>query len=193
MVPSDMPSDPSASSTTRSQAIGPQEASAAWLAVEAGRHHYLLALGDTGEIFPWAAPQPVPHTVAWFLGVANLRGGLYGVVRLDAFDDAEVDARPDDVRAARRSGEAPAPSRLIALHSRFDVNCALQVDRVIGLRAAELFALAPDDEDDTDADAMPGPAPAWRARTRVDAAGTRWQPLDLQALARHPRFLNVGT
>jgi twitching motility protein PilI len=192
MVPSDMPSDPVVPSSARAQDVGAHDASAAWLAVEAGRHHYLLSLGDTGEIFPWTAPQPVPHTVAWFLGVANLRGGLYGVVRLEAFADA--DARSDAHRAVRRSAEtpAPAPSRLIALHSRFDVNCALQVDRVIGLRGAELFEPAPDDDGEDD-DATPGAAPAWRARTRVDAAGTRWRTLDLQALARHPRFLNVGT
>lgn len=164
----------------RSTDADPHDASSAWLAVEAGRHHYLLALGDTGEIFPWTASQSVPHTVTWFLGVANLRGGLYGVVRLDAFADAD----PDDAHAVRRSAEAPAPapSRLIALHARFEVNCALQVDRVIGLRGAELFA--------TDAGA--GEAPPWCPRTCVDTAGTRWQVLDLQALARHPRFLNVG-
>jgi twitching motility protein PilI len=163
-------------------AAGAQDASTAWLAVEAGSRHYLLALGDTGEIFPWTAPQPVPHTVAWFLGVANLRGGLYGVVDLDAF--AAADADPDGARAARRTGDAPTSTRLVALHARFDVNCALQVDRVLGLRGAELFA--------TDAGTGTGEASAWRSRHCVDTAGTRWQVLDLQALARHPRFLNVG-
>ena len=41
---------------------------------------YLFPLGHAGEIFPWTPPQPVPYTEPWFLGVANLRGGLYGVV-----------------------------------------------------------------------------------------------------------------
>ena len=73
------------SDPTRAPLPAADAAPAAWLAVEAGPHHCLLALGDTGEIFPWTVPQPVPHTLAWFLGVANLRGGLYGVARLDAF------------------------------------------------------------------------------------------------------------
>lgn len=182
MVASDMSRDSQVPAAARVPAAGPQEAATAWLAVAAGAHHYLLALGDTGEIFPWTAPQPVPHTVAWFLGVANLRGGLYGVVDLDAF--AATDADLDGARNARRTGDAPTSTRLVALHARFDVNCALQVDRVLGLRGAELFT--------TDAGTGTGEAPAWRPGHRVDTAGTRWQLLDLQALARQPRFLNVG-
>ncbi|MGF6527197.1 chemotaxis protein CheW [Variovorax sp. PvP013] len=182
MVASDMPRAFQVPPAAPAPAAGLQDASTAWLAVEAGAHHYLLALGDTGEIFPWTAPQPVPHTVGWFLGVSNLRGGLYGVVDLDAF--AAADAGPDGARTARRTGDAPTSTRLVALHARFDVNCALQVDRVLGLRGAELFA--------ADASAGAGEASAWRSRHCVDTAGTRWQVLDLQALARHPRFLNVG-
>lgn len=182
MVPSDTSSAFHVPAATPAPGADPREIAAAWLAVEAGQQHYLLALGDTGEIFPWTLPQPVPHTVAWFLGVANLRGGLYGVVDLDAF--AAADAGPDGARTARRTGDAPTSTRLVALHARFDVNCALQVDRVLGLRGAELFA--------ADASAGAGEASAWRSRHCVDTAGTRWQVLDLQALARHPRFLNVG-
>lgn len=39
----------------------------------------------SGEIFPFSSPQPVPCTQDWFLGVANLRGGLFGVVDLASF------------------------------------------------------------------------------------------------------------
>ena len=176
------------SDPTRAPLPAADAAPVAWLAVEAGPHHCLLALGDTGEIFPWTVPQPVPHTLAWFLGVANLRGGLYGVARLDAFIAADAD--PQETHAPRRPVEAAsaAPSRLIALHSRFEVNCALQVDRVLGLRGADLFEPLPGGE----ADAGPGETPAWRARGCVDASGLRWRVLDLQALARYPRFLSVG-
>ena len=167
---------------SRLQAARTADVSASWLAVEAGSGRYLFPLGQAGEIFPWTPPQAVPYTAPWFLGVANLRGGLYGVVDLDAF--AAADAGPDGARTARRTGDAPTSTRLVALHARFDVNCALQVDRVLGLRGAELFA--------ADASAGAGEASAWRSRHCVDTAGTRWQVLDLQALARHPRFLNVG-
>ena len=61
----------------RTQGIAPL-----WLAVEAGEKKYLFPLAQSGEIFPWVGIQPVSYTQAWFLGVANLRGGLYGVVDL---------------------------------------------------------------------------------------------------------------
>ncbi|MDP0995635.1 chemotaxis protein CheW, partial [Klebsiella pneumoniae] len=55
---------------------------AAWLAVQAGGRNYLMPLGQSGEIFPWAGVQPVPYTKPWFLGIANLRGTLAGVIDL---------------------------------------------------------------------------------------------------------------
>jgi twitching motility protein PilI len=56
-----------------------------WLAVESGGSFYLLPLAQSGEIFPWVTVQPVPYTQGWFLGVANLRGGLHGVIDLAVF------------------------------------------------------------------------------------------------------------
>jgi twitching motility protein PilI len=164
----------------RLQAASTENVSAAWLAVEAGAGNYLFPLDHTGEIFPWTVPQPVPHTEPWFLGVANLRGGLHGVVRLSAFTAGE---RADGTRA-EPPGEASAQTRLVALHARLEVNCALMVDRLIGLRAAGTFHAS---------HAPEGDVPAWFGRTHVDGDGERWQELDLQALARHPRFLNIGT
>jgi twitching motility protein PilI len=55
---------------------------AAWLAIEAGGQRHLLPLVQSGEIFPWSSVQPVPYTKPWYLGVANLRGGLHGVIDL---------------------------------------------------------------------------------------------------------------
>ena len=55
-----------------------------WLAIEAAGRFYLLPLGHSGEIFPNSVVQPVPYTQPWFLGVANLRGGLVGVIDLAA-------------------------------------------------------------------------------------------------------------
>ena len=55
---------------------------ASWLAVESGERRFLLPLAQAGEISAWAGVQPVPYTQPWFLGVANLRGTLTGVVDL---------------------------------------------------------------------------------------------------------------
>ena len=56
-----------------------------WLAIESAGKFYLLPLGHAGEIFPRSVVQPVPYTQKWFLGVANLRGALAGVIDLAAF------------------------------------------------------------------------------------------------------------
>ena len=61
---------------TRLQAARTEGVAASWLAVEAAGDKYLFPLSQSGESFPWSVTQPVPYTQRWFLGVANLRGGL---------------------------------------------------------------------------------------------------------------------
>lgn len=161
---------------SRLQAARTTGVAASWLAVEAGEGKYLFPLGHAGEIFPWTPPQPVPYTESWFLGVANLRGGLYGVVQLSAFATG-TPAVPAASEAAR------IQSRLVALNELLEVNCALLVDRLAGLRGAEAFT----------ASEPPGAeAPAWLGHLYTDAAGERWQEINLQALSQQPQFLSIG-
>lgn len=156
----------------RLQAARTTGAQAAWLAVEAGDARYLLPLAQSGEIFPFHAPQPVPHTRPWFLGVASLRGGLWGVADLAAF------AQDRSPSAADRTD-----ARLVALGASLELNCALLIDRLAGLRGPETFAAS---------QPCPEGAPAWFGPTYIDAQDTAWQELDLQALAREPRFLAIA-
>ena len=109
---------------SRLQAARSTGVAASWLAVEAGGANYLFPLGHAGEIFPWTPPQPVPYTEPWFLGVANLRGGLYGVVELAAFAAGEAGAPAGDT--------SRAGARLVALNELLEVNCALLIDRLVG-------------------------------------------------------------
>jgi twitching motility protein PilI len=161
---------------SRLQAARTTGVAATWLAVEAGEGKYLFPLGHAGEIFPWTPPQPVPYTQAWFLGVANLRGGLYGVVQLSAFATG--------VPGALAATEAARiQSRLVAFNELLEVNCALLVDRLAGVRGAEAFT----------ASEPPGAeAPAWHGHLFTDAAGERWQEVNLQALSQQPQFLSIG-
>ena len=161
---------------SRLQAARTSDVSASWLAVEAGDAKYLFPLGHAGEIFPWVAPQSVPYTEPWFLGVANLRGGLYGVVQLSSFAGGAVTA-PVVNDAAR------AQSRLVALNEMLDVNCALLIDRLVGLRGVEAFVAS---------EAPQGDAPPWFGNSYTDAAGGRWQEINLQALSQQPQFLSIG-
>ncbi|MEJ7686243.1 MAG: chemotaxis protein CheW [Variovorax sp.] len=159
----------------RLQAARTSGVSASWLAVEAGDAKYLFPLGHAGEIFPFASPQPVPYTEPWFLGVANLRGGLYGIVQLATFASG---APPPAVSETVRS-----QSRFVALNELLEVNCALLIDRLVGLRGVEAFV---------ESQPPHAGAPAWLGHLYIDAAEGRWQEINLQALSQQPQFLSIG-
>ena len=161
----------------RMQAARTQPRGQSWLAVECRGHGLLLPLEQAGEIFALVPLLAVPHTQPWFSGVANLRGGLHGVVNLARF--LGLPEAP-----AGEAGREQA--RLIALGVSLSLNAALLVDRLAGLRSLE--QLRPDVEPGPDATAArPGFAPTrW-----CDAEGRRWQALDLAALARDVRFLSI--
>lgn len=159
----------------RLQAAHAQGQQAAWLAVEAGGARYLLPLSQAGEIFPYGPPQPVPYTQAWFLGVANLRGELWGVADLAAF----IDGRPP----APRSEAALAESRLVTLGAVLDVNGALLIDRLTGLRGLDAFAASAP---------PPEGSPPWFGSVYTDSHGACWQEVNLQALSQQPQFLSIG-
>jgi len=159
----------------RLQAARSSGVSASWLAVEAGESKFLFPLGHAGEIFPWTQPQPVPYTHPWFLGVSNLRGGLYGVVEFSSFAGGR--------RTMATSELARAQSRLVALNELLEVNCALLIDRLIGLRGVEAFVASQPPAED---------APAWMGSSYTDEAGEQWQEVNLQALSQQPQFLSIG-
>jgi twitching motility protein PilI len=159
----------------RMQAARREQRGQSWLAVECRGQGLLLPLEQAGEIFPPAALMPVPHTRDWFIGVANLRGGLHGVVDL---------ARFLGLPELSSTEVAREQSRLIALSATLNLNCALLVDRLAGLRGAEQLRV-----DDNAAAA--GARPAFAPASWLDFAGRSWQSIDLAALARDERFLSI--
>lgn len=151
-----------------------QPAAQGWLAVEAGGHGFLLPLAEAGEIFPLSALVSVPHTHPWFLGVANLRGGLHGVVELAGF-------------FGLRPGAARDGARLVALNPQLDVNAALLVDRLAGLRSPQQLT-----RDSVGDEATTGsPRPAFVGERYRDESARSWQELRLSGLVRDERFLRV--
>jgi twitching motility protein PilI len=159
----------------RLKAAKTQGASASWLAVEAGGDKYLFPLNQSGEIFPWVSAQNVPYTQTWFAGVANLRGGLYGIVDLASFVTGK--APPP------RSEMARTESRLVALNSALEINCALQIDKLSGLRNPEAF---------TDFTERSPEAPEFFGHSYVDSNGVNWQEINLQSLAQQAHFLTIS-
>lgn len=160
---------------SRLQAARTEGVAASWLAVEAAGAKYLFPLSQSGEIFPWATAQPVPYTQPWFLGVANLRGGLYGVVDLASFVAG--------TSPAQRTDMARSESRLIALNALLEINCALLIDRLAGLRNLEAFKSSSE---------PPAGSPDYFGSGYTDANGAYWQEINLQTLSQQPQFLSIS-
>lgn len=159
----------------RLQAARGEGVSAAWLAVQVGSSNYLLPLAQSGEIFPLAATAPVPYAKAWFAGVVNLRGGLYGVIDLAGF--------MLNAQGPSRAEQAWSQARLVTFNAALEVNCALLVDALIGLRRQDAFVgVVPALAD----------APSYFGQRLVDAKDVCWQELNLQSLAQIPEFLSIG-
>ena len=152
-----------------------QGVAASWLAVEADGKKYLFPLSQSGEIFPWVMTQPVPYTQFWFSGVANLRGGLFGVVDLASF----VSGKPPPPK----SDLARSDSRLVALNAGLEINCALLIDKLSGLRNQEAFV---------DFSPRATDAPQFFGNDYVDIHGASWREINLQLLAQQANFLTIG-
>ncbi len=147
-----------------------------WLAVEVASRRYLLPLAQSGEIFALSSVQAVPYTQHWFIGVANLRGGLFGIVDLAGFISGAAIQR-------KFEGSVRDQARLIALNSAMEVNCAVLIDRLGGLRGISDFVTR---------EAMPADFPAFMSAQYQDKSGQQWIELDLQLLANSSEFLGIA-
>ncbi len=139
------------------------------LGFQVGADNWFVALHQVSEVIPVPASVHVPLTHSWFRGVANVRGNLYSMVDFSAFQGGEPIA----------SG---IERRVILVSERLVGGAGLLVSRMLGLRNPEQFSGAP----------KPADSPAWVAAAFTDAGGTRWLELDLPALVRERRFLEVG-
>ncbi|WP_306983649.1 chemotaxis protein CheW [Janthinobacterium sp. UMAB-56] len=141
------------------------------LGVMLGGRPCLLDLTQLGEIVIAAGVQiqGVPLAQDWYLGLAAVRGRLTGVVDL-----------------ARYMGEpACVPGhhcRIITFSPRLGLNCALLVERVLGLRQLRSMQAVP----------LPDAPRAWAAQALRDSEGQQWLRLDLAQLAQAERFLDAG-
>ncbi|MCV2370072.1 chemotaxis protein CheW [Roseateles oligotrophus] len=155
---------------------------ASWLAVECAGYGLLLSLKQAAEIFTPVTIKPVPYAQPWLVGVANLRGGLFTVIDLAVFLGLrEGGGTRSDMRADT------AQTRLVSLSPELNINCALLVDRLVGLRGDEQLTLEPVLTNPLDGAVRPRFAgPHMR-----DAEGRSWQQLHLDALSKHEQFLRV--
>jgi twitching motility protein PilI len=159
---------------SRLQAAKAEGLSISWLAVRAGGQDYLLPLAQSGEIFPLPSVQPVPYSQPWFLGVVNLRGGLYGVVDLAAYIAGKA-----PVRTEQYWSEAS----VVTLSAALEINCSLLIDSLAGLRHVGAFS---------GSEPPPEGAPPYFGNRYVDADGSRWQEINLQLLSQTSEFLSIS-
>ncbi|MGC9162654.1 MAG: chemotaxis protein CheW [Thiomonas sp.] len=145
-----------------------------WLAVIAGRARLLLPLEFSGEISPMQPCTPLPHARPWFLGLLSLRGQVCGVVHLGQFIEQDAASQPSEVSPQ---------ARLIQFAAALEINTALLVDRLAGLRRPD--QLQPDRNTERD------PAHPWLGAAFRDDERNLWREVDLLALAENERFLSV--
>jgi twitching motility protein PilI len=139
------------------------------LGFQVGSDNWFVNLADVSEVIPPPNYVEVPQTQPWFRGVANIRGKLYSVADFSAFQGLE----PIGPGMERR---------VILVHEKLIEGSALLVSRMLGLRNPETFEREPDDAD----------APPWLKGRFRDPNGVIWRELDLNALVRESRFLEVG-
>ena len=104
---------------------------------------------------------------------------------------ANPGARSNPRAASRRSCQAPAQrsdasraeSRLVALNALLEINVALLIDRLAGLRSLEAFSTSTE---------APAGSPDYFGSGYTDASGAYWQEINLQALSQQSQFLSIS-
>jgi twitching motility protein PilI len=153
----------------------PRDGQAAWLAVESGTARLLLPMAHAGEVFRTPEVQPVPYAQPWFLGVANLRGVVCGIVDLAAFLGC--------AEQGRDAGQRLAGGRLVSFNPLLEVNAAVLVDAIAGVRTVSSFVRSvPADATDP---------PCWGA-SYTGADGQAWREVNLQNLSRLDGFRAIA-
>lgn len=145
------------------------DSTATWLGFLAAGRRWLVDLADLAEVVNGARITPVPWARTWFLGLTNVRGGLYGCTDLAAFIGHAA------------SSEAGEPTLLVA-HPRFGVNAALRVGHSLGLFSPSAFI----------ASSPPPDRHEWIVRMDKDAQGREWWVLDMGRLLTSDHFLDAA-
>jgi len=136
----------------------------------AGGRQWLVNLDQVNEVVTVRQLTSVPWSQKWFVGVAAVRGVVYGCVDLAAFAG---------VAMPLPKGE----SRLLLAHPRFGVNSALRVERALGLRPLKELAPEP----------LAAADPAWVVARWRTGGSEVWAEISVEKLVNTPAFLEAGT
>ena len=147
----------------RMQAKGRAGDQIATLGVQIAERNWLVDMHDLGGVLPVPPLTAAPLTKPWFLGMINVRGALYGVTDMAAYQQ-------------RGKASGAAANRVLLVAERHAFNAALLVDRVLGLRNAHTWAQSNVDG---------------QIQYR-DEQGAPWHELDIAGLLGRPDFLQIG-
>jgi twitching motility protein PilI len=140
------------------------------LAVRIGSASYLLDMNKASEIVAAPSVTPVPWTKPWYLGLANVRGRLVGVVDLLMLAGGAPIA-PEDAQ------------QLVVFGESMKINVGLLITRAFGLRnIKDLEALGP----------VRDRTRPWEAGSFRDADGSRLVEIDMHALTSYEEFASIG-
>jgi len=134
------------------------------LGVQIAGQNRLVDMSDVAEVLPLPLLTIVPFTKPWFRGVANVRGNLYGVVDVAAYQ--HIGAASGDIN-----------NRILLVADRYAFNVALLVDNVLGLRDSRAWQ-----QNEVEGQIE-----------YQDEQGTLWKKLDVSALLGQDEFLQIGS
>jgi twitching motility protein PilI len=137
------------------------------LGVMVGDTRCLLDLREAGEIVNLVAMTRVPLSRDWYLGLANVRGNLIGVVDLDRF----------------LGGPPQTPgkeSRVLVVSASLSGNTGFLLSRVLGLRHIQEMTEQPASDKDSG------------RKCYLDGDLNEWVEISLAEIVDDPRFLQVG-
>jgi len=136
---------------------------ASTLGVQLGGQNWLIRMGDIAEVLPLPALTTVPLVKPWFLGLANVRGRLYGITDLAAFSGMGETVRSQS-------------NRVLLLAESYGLSAGLLVPRVIGLRDSSAWKET-----------------RLGVETCLsDEKGQLWRQLDITSLLQGEAFLQIG-
>lgn len=146
------------------------ESSTAVLGVAAGEERYLIPMTEVNEVITIPKLARVPLTQPWFLGLANVRGNLYGITDLGVY-----------------LGNGPVSfnlkSRILLVSPGNKIYSGFAVSSMLGIRNMSEFA-----RDKSTRKKLPHGVIA----QYKDAEGRKWRELSLLALINEEKFLQIA-
>jgi len=154
----------------RLQAAPGPLAAPARLAVRIGTESFLIDMSSAGEIVTAPPVTPVPWTKPWFLGLANVRGRLVGVIDLLCLAGGTPIAADD-------------AQQLIVFNEGSKFNVGLLITRAFGLRNIQDLQSLGTVHDATR---------PWETHAYRDSDGARLVEFDLPGLTGFEEFASIS-